>query len=362
MKVIILMADRCSSTSVAASMEFLETANVIHQYLLKSQTVNTKDAAPLFELETASMTGKSITSTGGLILTPQSSVTDITPSGTHLETNLSTDLETHLGTDLETRLAAHIPRLIIVPGFMFNILNELPKLEPMCNWLKEQHDKGDYIANICTGAFVSAQAGLLEHKRATTHWLFSEQFQRAFPNTKLQTERTVTDDGLVLCSGGSTSSADLLIHLIRKFGSPQLAAECAKKLLVSSGDRSQAPYSSTTFKKQHQDPDILKIQIWMEKRLHTSISMEALVTEFDLSMRNFIRRFKEATDQTPIQYLQNLRLEKAKHLLESSQEAFEQITYRVGLQDANTFRKLFKQRVGLTPGAYRKQFGWGKAQ
>jgi len=338
MKVTILMADRCSSTSVAASMEFLETANVIHNYLMKSQQTEASNSVPLFEFETASMTGQSIISTGGLKLTPQKSMLDLNQD----ELNEA--------------------RLIIVPGFMFNILAELPNLTPMSHWLKEQHAKGVYIANICTGAFVSAQAGLLDNKRATTHWLFSDQFIRHFPQAKLQVERTVTDDGLIMCSGGSTSSADLLLHLIRKFGSPQLAAECAKKLLVDTGNRSQVPYSSTTFKKNHQDPDILKIQIHMEKQLKHTINMELLASEFSLSKRNFIRRFKEATQQTPIQYLQNLRLEKAKHLLESSQEAFEQITYRVGLQDANSFRTLFKQRVGLTPGAYRKQFSWVKPE
>lgn len=332
MQVSILMADRCSSTSVAASLEFLETANVIHQYLLKSQS-NTRQT-PLFELETASITGQSIISTGGLQLTPQKAMTDL------------------------NALNPQAPWLIIVPGFMFNILAELPQLEPMSLWLKEQHDKGAYIANICTGAFVSAQAGLLDNKRATTHWLFSEQFQRKFPNIKLETESTVTDEGLIMCSGGSTSSTDLLLHLIRKFASPQLAAECAKKLLVDSGTRSQMPYTSTTFKKSHQDSDILKIQIAMEKKLKQAISLEQLVAEFGLSPRSFIRRFKEATGQAPIQYLQNLRLEKAKHLLESSQISFEQITYQVGLQDANSFRKLFKQRLGITPKEYRKQFSW----
>lgn len=84
--------------------------------------------------------------------------------------------------------------------------------------------------------------------------------------------------------------------------------------------------------------------------------MEHVTKEFNLSMRNFIRRFKESTEQTPVQYLQNLRIEKAKHLLESSKQAFEQITYQVGLQDGNSFRRLFKERVGLTPTAYRKRF------
>lgn len=144
--------------------------------------------------------------------------------------------------------------------------------------------------------------------------------------------------------------------LFGNFLPPQLAAECAKKLLVDVSARSQTPYASTTFKKNHTDADILRIQIWLENRLAGHIVMEQVADEFGLSMRNFIRRFKEATDQTPIQYLQNLRIEKAKFLLESSQEAFDQITLQVGYEDGNSFRRLFKERVGLSPGDYRKRF------
>lgn len=327
MNVAILMADQCSSTSVAATLEFFETANVLHHYAVKKSTPHGSNIPALFHLETASIDGQGATCTGGLRLTPDKSLDDL-----------------------------NTPQLIIVPGFMFNILGVLPGLTKMIQWLQVQHRRGCYIASMCTGAFVTAQAGLLDDRYATTHWVFSEQFARHFPKVKLQTERTVTDDGQVMCSGGSTSGSDLLLHLIRKFSSPQLAAECAKKLLVDVSARSQTPYSSTTFKKNHTDADVLKIQIWMENRLATNIRMEQVADEFGLSMRNFIRRFKEATDQTPIQYLQSLRIEKAKLLLESSQEAFDQITLRVGYEDSNSFRRLFKQRVGLSPSAYRKRF------
>lgn len=328
MKISILMADKCSSTSVSAALEFLECANVIYHYAdRKRRSDQETETEPLFEVETVSLDGGAVECTGGLTLTPQKSIEQV-----------------------------HHTQLIIVPGFMFNILGVLPSLTPIMNWLREQHEAGIYIASMCTGSFVLAQAGLLEGKRATTHWVFSEQFKKAFPTVKLQTERTVTDDGLIMCSGGSTSGSDLLLHLIRKFASPQLAAECAKKLLVDTAPRTQQPYSSTTFKKNHTDAEILKVQIWMEKRMGTNIQMEALVDEFGFSMRNFIRRFKEATEQTPLQYLQNLRIEKAKHLLESSNEGIEQITLHVGYEDGNSFRRLFKERVGLTPSAYRKRF------
>ena len=327
MHVTVLMADHCSSTSVAATLEFFATANVLHHYATQKSARDDLNQAPLFTLETASIDGHSVACTGGLKLTPDKALDQV-----------------------------HNPQLVIVPGFMFNILGVLPSLGRMVEWLQLQHQQGSYIASMCTGAFVTAQAGLLDGRCATTHWLFSEQFARCFPKVKLQPERTVTDDGQVLCSGGSTSGSDLLLHLIRKFSSPQLAAECAKKLLVDVAVRSQTPYASTTFKKNHTDAEILKIQVWLEQRLAQNIVMEQVAEESCLSMRNFIRRFKAATEQTPIEYLQNLRIERAKFLLESSQQGFEQITLQVGYDDGNSFRRLFKQRVGLTPSAYRKRF------
>ena len=327
MKATVLMADKCSSTSVAATLEFLECANALYRFANRNVEQDPASLRPLFEVETASENGEPVSCTGGLLLTPHKSFAEVQD-----------------------------PQLIIVPGFMFNILAVLPSLGGMIAWLQDQYKHGSYIASMCTGSFVTAQAGLLDGKFATTHWVFADQFRRQFPQVKLQTERTVTDDGLIMCSGGSTSGSDLLLHLIRKFASPQLASECAKNLLVDTSMRSQTPYSSTTFKKGHSDAEILKIQIWMEKHISHNILMESVVEEFGLSMRNFIRRFKEATDKTPIQYLQNLRIERAKHLLESSKEPFDRITLHVGYEDGNSFRRLFKEKVGLTPGAYRKRF------
>ncbi len=322
--VTILMADHCSSTSVSAAMEFLECANVLHCYALKHQhPLPTKP----FRLTTVSVDGLPVTCTGGLILTPQQALRDIE----------KTDL-------------------IIVPGFMFNILSVLPGLDKVISWLQDHAHKDTYIASMCTGAFVTAKAGLLDNKTATTHWIFSEQFKRAFPKVQLKTEQTVTDDGLMLCSAGSTTGSDLLLHIIRKFVSPQLASECSKKLLIDSSERSQTPYVTTQFKKNHQDPDILKVQVWLEKNIQQPIVMDQVASTFGLSLRNFIRRFKSATDHTPIQYLQYLRIERAKHLLESSKLNFDQITQQVGYEDVNSFRRLFKDRTGLSPSEFRKKF------
>ncbi|QLC73167.1 helix-turn-helix domain-containing protein [Pseudomonas sp. LPB0260] len=324
MKVTVLMADRCSATSVSAALEFLECANVLHGL---AAGAGAEPGRQPFAVQSASIDGAPVTCTGGLRLTPSRALAEVE----------QTDL-------------------IIVPGFMFNILSVLPGMAPVSAWLQHHHRQGAYIASMCTGSFVTAQAGLLDGRRATTHWIFSEQFARHFPKVQLQAERSVTDDGLMLCSAGSTTGSDLLLHIIRRFASPQLAAECSKKMLVDSAERLQTPYMSPHFDKTHQDVEILKIQIWLEKRLGQPIVLEQLADQFALSLRNMIRRFKEATGQTPGQYLQNLRIERAKHLLEAGAENFDRITQQVGYEDASSFRRLFKERVGISPGAYRRRF------
>ncbi len=321
MRVTVVMADRCSATSVSAALEFLECANVLHQFATGGA------AGQPFEVQSASIDGAAVTCTGGLRLTPHKALAEVE----------ETDL-------------------VIVPGFMFNILSVLPAMAPLCAWLRQQHKRNAYIASMCTGAFVTAQAGLLDGRRATTHWIFAEQFVRCFPRVKLQAERSVTDDGLLLCSAGSTTGSDLLLHIIRRFASPQLAAECSKKLLVDSAERLQTPYRSEAFNKAHQDAEILRVQVWLEKHLAEPIVLEQVAERFALTLRSLIRRFKDATGVTPGQYLQNLRIERAKHLLEGGQENFERITQQVGYEDGSSFRRLFKQRVGISPGAYRRRF------
>ena len=202
MNVTVLMADQCSSTSVAATLEFFETANVLHRYAVKKSVRHDRSGPTLFKIETASMDGQDVVCTGGLRLSPDKALEDVRK-----------------------------PQLIIVPGFMFNILGVLPSLTRMIQWLQLQHRQGCYIASMCTGAFVAAQAGLLDDRYATTHWVFSEQFAKRFPKVKLQTERTVTDDGQLMCSGGSTSGSDLLLHLIRKFSSPPAGGRMCEEII-----------------------------------------------------------------------------------------------------------------------------------
>jgi transcriptional regulator GlxA family with amidase domain len=285
------------------------------------------ESAQLFQMETASIDGRAVQCTGGVALTPAKALDEIG----------QTDL-------------------IIVPGFMFNILPVLHTLQPICDWLKVKAAEGAQVASICTGAFVVAEAGLLDGRQATTHWMFLRQFQRRYPQACIKEEYTVTDDRGVYCSGGASSAIDLLIYLIRCFGSPELASECSRKLLVDTSRRSQMPYVQYNFKRNHEDQDILRVQDWLEENYHQDIVFDDVASTFNFGVRNFIRRFKSATGETPNQYLQNLRVEQAKYLLETTKTSFDQITYQIGYEDSNSFRRLFKTRVGIGPTDYRKKF------
>ncbi len=320
MKVTVLMAHLCSSTGVSSTLECLESANILQQ--LKKQT-----AEPFFDIETASIDGKAVRCSGGLILTPQKKIDDIDQAD-----------------------------LIIVPGFLFQVLPLLPSLKAISPWLKQHYENSSVIATMCTGAFIAAEAGILDHKLATTHWYFSDAFRSRYPRVKLSERHTVTEDRNIICSGGASASSDMLLHLIRKFVSRELAFECAKKLLVDSGRREQTPYIIQSFKRNHEDREIQAVQNWLDEHYMSAVVFDEVAALFGFGTRNFIRRFKKATTLSPIQYLQYLRVEKAKYLLETSKKSIDVITYKVGYEDSSSFRRLFKHRVGISPGAYRTKF------
>ena len=322
------MAPYSSSASISATLEMLESANFLN--VVKQQKAGAAHPKMLFDIETVSMDGQPVQCSGGLSLTPKRTMDSVT----------ETDL-------------------IIIPGFLFNILPALPLLMPVSKWLANLYDTGATIATICTGAFVAAQAGILDDKQATTHWYYAKEFKRRFPAVTLMDQLTVTDDGGLICSGGATAATDMLMYLVRKFGSVDIAAECSKKLLVDSCQRSQLPYMQYSFKRNHEDREIAAVQNWLDKHFEQEIVFDQLAKQFNFGQRNFIRRFKLATGETPNQYLQNLRIERAKYFLETTNTSLERVTYQVGYEDSNSFRRLFKNRVGLSPADYRKKFQVG---
>lgn len=316
MHVTLLLADHCSAASATMALEILRAANLF------------ADAGePLFEVVVASYDGLPVPSLSGQAL--QAEVA--------LEQVARTDL-------------------VLIPGFLFTLREALPGFHRYCDWLRQQHAQGAVLAAMCTATFMLAEADLLGGTRATTHWAFAELFRRRYPDALLDERQILCEDNRLISSGGASAAVDLLLHLVRRFASLELAQLCSRYLLIDNVRSEQSSYVLWSMPKSHGDADILRVQNWLDEHFGQPLLIDELAGRFGFGVRNFKRRFKEATGYTPLAYLQTLRLEKAKQLLETTRMSLDSITFAVGYEDSNSFRRLFQQRVGLLPAAYRKKF------
>ncbi len=233
---------------------------------------------------------------------------------------------------------------------------EIADREKIKQWLTFCEEQGTVISSFCTGAFLLASSGLLAGKTATTHWRSADLFRRVFPYIRLDCDQLIVDNGDVICSGGSMSYIDLCLHLIDRFIGKDIVSDCAKLLVFDPVRQKQSPYVSFKAQKKHEDKAILAAQDWLERHFNNDISMEALADKVGLGTRTFKRRFKQATSENPINYLQRIRVEQVKDKLEKTNDSINQIIWSVGYEDISSFRQLFKRFTGLTPKDYRQKF------
>jgi len=215
------------------------------------------------------------------------------------------------------------------------------------------HRQGAQLASICTGAFVLAEAGLLNGRAATTHWGFVPMFRQCYPEVDLRPERMLTHDGDILCSGGINAYAELCLYLVEHWCGYQAADHVARALVLDGWRERQTAYALFDFQKKHEDAAVLRAQRHMEQHLAEPLNVEVLAGVATMSERNFKRRFKKATGDTPNEYLQRLRIESAKHRLAHAAEGIDAIAAQVGYRDVAHFRQVFKQMTGTTPNAWR---------
>lgn len=245
--------------------------------------------------------------------------------------------------------------LVYVPVIFGELAPLLADAETI-GWLARQGEHGACLCSVCAGAFLIAQTGRLHGRRATTHWNLADRFAERFPEILLKREMMLIDEGDCITAGGVSAYLDLTLYLAGRFGSPELAAALAKFLLIDPARRLQTPYQSCSFRKNHGDRQILLVQDWLEANLSRAITIGDLAGRAGLGERTFMRRFKRATGETPLDYLRQLRIETARKLLESTAETIDEITRRAGYEDISSFRKLFKRTTGLSPSAYRRRF------
>jgi transcriptional regulator GlxA family with amidase domain len=222
--------------------------------------------------------------------------------------------------------------------------------------LRRAAANGTLIAANCTGTFILAGSGLLAHKNATSSWFFKEAFQSLYPEVHLQLNQLLVQDDNLLTAGATTSFVNLCLALTERLVGEQFARQIAKVMLTDPNRSSQIPYMDLSIGQPHNDTLISNVQKYLAKTLAQPFALEALAEQFHLTKRTLLRRFKAALNDTPLNYLQRLRVEQAKRLLETSNQPIEQIVLQVGYEDMSSFRKLFIHYTELTPSQYRQKF------
>lgn len=316
---ILAMFNTMAST-VIGPMDIFYQAGVVWNYFTGEKPT------PFFETRVVTTTGKPLKCLNGSTILPQASIHDVE----------ATDL--------------------IVVSSILDIDKTMKYEAEVLDWLTQHYRQGAHLAAICTGAFVLAETGLLDGKTATTHWGAADEFRRRYPRVALKPERLVTDEEDLFCSGGMNAGVDLALYLVEKYCGHEIALQSSKVMISDIGRTLQAPYTIFQFQKNHQDAQILAVQKLMETHFDQNHPYEALASESGMSRRTFERRFKAATGDTPLGYLQRVRVEAAKAMLENLDLSFDEIAFRVGYQDSTAFRKIFYKITGLLPRDYRRRF------
>lgn len=252
------------------------------------------------------------------------------------------------------------PDLIIVPDLHFDPNGGLPaEFVPLAGWLGNAHANGAIITSVCSGAVLLGVAGLLDGKEATTHWGFADMLGRNFPRIKVCRERILVPAGeghRVVTAGGASAWEDLMLYLIARFAGAETARRIAKIYLIQPHSDSQLTYASLTAGRQHDDQLVAEAQIWAAQNYHVPSPVSAMADRSHLTERGFHRRFKKATGQAPADYVQTLRIEEAKQLLETTDLPIEDIAAEVGYSEPSSFRSAFRRRVGLSASVYRRKW------
>jgi transcriptional regulator GlxA family with amidase domain len=282
--------------------------------------------SPLFDVQVVSERGEPVKFTNGIILYPSHSIREVKPD------------------------------IIIVPALGHELDAVLKRNQVYVDWVSQSYNRGSHVASICTGAFVLGAAGLLDGKRATTHWFFADEFKRRFPRVDLREQQMIVDEGDIVTCGAVTAYLNLIIYLIEKYFGHEIALRTAKMYLVDMDRPSQLPFQIYRFPITYSDGSITRIQDFIGEHFKEDLTIDDVAKRTGMSVRNFSRRFKSATGERFSNYIQKLRVETAKRLLESTDYSASEIMYQVGYNDDRSFRRLFKRQSGLSPKHYRTKF------
>jgi transcriptional regulator GlxA family with amidase domain len=317
-RITFLAIDGCLFSGIAGLIDALSIAELWYQ----AMSADVPDR--LFATEIATVDGRPIKAQGGIEARPHRALADVAASD-----------------------------FIVIPP---HLPVDAPIPPALGRWVFERHRRGVPVGAMCTGVFTLAETGLLDGRRATTNWHFTRLFRKRYPRVDLQPEQMLTVDHDLVCTGAATAFFKLALYIVERFGSPELAAVCAKALLVDPNQDRQSPYAILDFKRDHGDPAVVEAQTWFEANYAGEVIIDAVAGQVGISPRHFKRRFKKATGETPLGYLQRVRIEAAKKRLETTRESMNTITWKIGYTDSSSLRRLFKKTTGLSPREYRERF------
>jgi transcriptional regulator GlxA family with amidase domain len=246
--------------------------------------------------------------------------------------------------------------LVIIPAVDGNLANALEVNKAFIPWITQQYKLGAEVASLCMGAFFLASTGLLDGRKCATHWLAANDFKKMFPDVILMPERIITDENGLYSSGGAYSYLNLVLYLIEKYVGRDMAVMCAKVFAIEIERDNQSSFMIFMGQKAHEDEPIKKAQEYIESNFQDKITVDQLASMFAIGRRNLERRFKKATANTVVEYIQRVKIEAAKQSLESSRENVNEVMYKVGYTDTKAFRSTFKKITGLSPLHYRAKY------
>ncbi|MEO6232506.1 MAG: helix-turn-helix domain-containing protein [Ferruginibacter sp.] len=258
-------------------------------------------------------------------------------------------------TDRQLKDVAHTD-LVIIPALFGDMPTAISKNKNLVPWIIEQHDKDAEVASLCLGAFLLASTGLLDGKKCSTHWGFTNEFREMYPEVTVVDGSIVTEEGRIYSSGGANSYWNLLLLLVEKYTDRETAVLASKYFAIDIDRSSQAAFAMFKGQKDHKDTEIKKAQEYIENNIHEKLSIDELSNIVAMGRRSFERRFKQATNNSVWEYIQRVKIEAAKRQFETSRKNINEVMYDVGYTDTKAFRDLFKKITGLTPIVYRNKY------
>jgi len=322
MRITILVPGFGYPSPVIGPYEVFSSAGVLWNTLHGDAT-----AAP-FEVITASEDGSPVSYDGGFTVHPDTSVAGVRRT-----------------------------ELVFVPSIGLDLEQVFERNPRMLKFLQREAKKGTLVAGVCTGVGMLAEAGLLDGHPATTHWALADAYRERYPRVDWKPELFITESENLFCGGGVYASLDMCLHLVERLAGYEIAKQCGRALLIDAPRTWQASFSAPLLHQQHQDEKIRNVQEYMQEYFGADFNMDELAQRSGMSTRNFTRRFKQATGQTPLNYLHELRINCAKALLETDFKSVQQVCVEVGYEDVPFFRRIFKRCTGVTPSEYKQRFG-----